>query len=115
MPYLFDIILNINVFCGFGGMVMALTIKEVEDIALMARLNLKEEEREDFAQQLSLILDYSNLLHKLNTDNVEPLTYVLPVYNVFRDDVVSPGSPREEILSNGPLLEDGQYKVPKIM
>ena len=94
---------------------MALTIKKVEDIALMARLNLKEEEKEDFAQQLNLILDYSNLLHKLNTDNVEPLTYVLPVYNVFRDDVVSPGSPREEILSNGPLLEDGQYKVPKIM
>jgi aspartyl-tRNA(Asn)/glutamyl-tRNA(Gln) amidotransferase subunit C len=107
--------LNINVFCGFGGMVMALTIKKVEDIALMARLNLKEEEREDFAQQLSLILDYTNSLHNIDTDNVEPLIHILPIYNVFRDDVVSPSSPRDEILLNGPLLEDGQYKVPKIM
>ncbi|NLX01128.1 MAG: Asp-tRNA(Asn)/Glu-tRNA(Gln) amidotransferase subunit GatC [Syntrophomonadaceae bacterium] len=94
---------------------MALTIKAVEDIALMARLKLKEEEKEDFARQLNLVLDYTNRLHELNTDNVEPLTHVLPVYNVFRDDVVCPSSPREEILSNGPLLEDGQYKVPKIM
>jgi len=100
---------------GFGGMVMALTIKAVEDIALMARLKLKEEEKEDFARQLNLVLDYTNRLHELNTDNVEPLTHVLPVYNFFRDDVVCPSSPREEILSNGPLLEDGQYKVPKIM
>ena len=94
---------------------MALTIKAVEDIALMARLKLKEEEKEDFARHLNLVLDYTNRLHELNTDNVEPLTHVLPVYNVFRDDVVCPSSPREEILSNGPLLEDGQYKVPKIM
>jgi aspartyl-tRNA(Asn)/glutamyl-tRNA(Gln) amidotransferase subunit C len=96
-------------------MVMALTIKEVEDIALLARLNLKEEEKENFTRQLNLVLDYTNRLHKLDTNNVEPVTYVLPVYNVFRDDVVCLSSPREEILSNGPLLEDGQYKVPKIM
>ncbi|MBP8819530.1 MAG: Asp-tRNA(Asn)/Glu-tRNA(Gln) amidotransferase subunit GatC [Syntrophomonadaceae bacterium] len=94
---------------------MALNIKEVEEIAFLARLNLKEEEKEDFARHLNLVLDYTNRLHELNTDNVEPLTHVLPVYNVFRDDVVCPSSPREEILSNGPLLEDGQYKVPKIM
>ncbi len=94
---------------------MALTIKEVEDIALLARLNLKEEEKENFTRQLNLVLDYTNRLHKLDTNNVEPVTYVLPVYNVFRDDVVCLSSPREEILSNGPLLEDGQYKVPKIM
>jgi aspartyl-tRNA(Asn)/glutamyl-tRNA(Gln) amidotransferase subunit C len=96
-------------------MVMALTIKEVEDIALMARLKLKEEEKEDFTLQLNRVLDYTNRLQELDTDMIEPLTYVLPVYNVFRDDMVCPSSPREEILSNGPLLEDGQYKVPKNM
>lgn len=94
---------------------MALTIKEVEDIAFMVRLKLKEEEKEDFTLQLNRVLDYTNRLQELDTDMIEPLTYVLPVYNVFRDDMVCPSSPREEILSNGPLLEDGQYKVPKIM
>jgi len=100
---------------GFGGMVMALTIKAVEDIALMARLKLKEEEKEDFTLQLNRVLDYTNRLQELDTDMIEPLTYVLPVYNVFRDAMVCPSSPREEMLSNGPLLEDGQCKVPKIM
>mgnify|MGYP001170231439 CR=1 FL=1 len=94
---------------------MALTIKEVDDIALLARLNIKEEEKEDFAQQLSLILDYTNRLQEINTDNVEPLVYILPVYNAFREDTVHPSTPRDEMLANGPLLEDGQYKVPKIL
>ncbi|HHV15518.1 MAG TPA: Asp-tRNA(Asn)/Glu-tRNA(Gln) amidotransferase subunit GatC [Gelria sp.] len=94
---------------------MALTIKEVEDIAFAARLNLTEEEKKDFVQQLSLILDYTNCLNELDTDNIEPLIYILPVYNVFRDDVICPSSPRDGIMSGGPLLEDGQYKVPKII
>lgn len=94
---------------------MALTSNEVEGIALLARLTLKEEEKKNFTEQLNLVLDYANRLNELNTDNVEPLTHILSVYNVFRDDIAAPSSPRDEILSNGPLLEDGQYKVPKIM
>lgn len=94
---------------------MALTIKEVEYVALLARLTLNEDEKKEFADQLSLILDYANRLNDVNTDNVEPLAHILPLYNVFRQDTVGPGSPRDKILSNGPLLEDGQYKVPKII
>lgn len=94
---------------------MALTIKEVEGIALLARLTLNEKEKRDFTEQLNLVLDYANRLNELNTDNVEPLTHILPVFNVFRDDIVSPSSPRDEMLANASLIEDGQYKVPKIM
>jgi aspartyl-tRNA(Asn)/glutamyl-tRNA(Gln) amidotransferase subunit C len=94
---------------------MALSIKEVEHVALLARLTLSGKEKEEFAGQLSLILDYANRLNDVNTDNIEPLAHILPVFNVFRDDTVTPGSPRDEILSNGPLVEDGQYKVPKIV
>ncbi|MEN6461578.1 MAG: Asp-tRNA(Asn)/Glu-tRNA(Gln) amidotransferase subunit GatC [Syntrophomonas sp.] len=39
----------------------------------------------------------------------------MPIYNVFREDIILPGSPREEILSNAPLVEENQYKVPKIV
>lgn len=94
---------------------MALTIKEVEHVALLARLQLKEEEKMVFAEQLSSILEYVDKLNELATDEVEPLTHILPVFNVFRPDEAKPGSPREEILANAPLVEDGQYKVPKIM
>lgn len=94
---------------------MALTIKEVEHVALLARLSLSENEKEVFGRQLSSILNYADQLNELDTDDVEPLTHILPVFNVFRDDIVRPGSPRTEILSNAPLLEENQYKVPKIM
>ncbi|HBQ86875.1 MAG TPA: Asp-tRNA(Asn)/Glu-tRNA(Gln) amidotransferase subunit GatB [Syntrophomonas sp.] len=94
---------------------MALTIKEVEHVALLARLSLSDEEKALFSRQLSSILEYVDQLNELDTDDVEPLTHILPVFNVFREDVVRPGSVREEILSNAPLLEENQYKVPKIM
>lgn len=94
---------------------MALTINEVEGIALLARLTLKEEEKNNFTEQLNLVLNYANRLNEINTDNVEPLTHILPVYNVFRDDNTAPSSPRDEMMANGSLVEDGQYKVPKIM
>lgn len=94
---------------------MALTIKEVEHVALLARLELDDFEKELFAQQLSSILEYVDKLNELDTDGVEPLAHILPVYNIFRKDEVKPGSSREEILANAPLVEDGQYKVPKIM
>ncbi len=94
---------------------MALTIKEVEHVALLARLELNDDEKHLFAEQLSSILEYVDKLNELPTDGVEPLTHILPVYNVFRQDEIKPGSPREEILANAPLVEDGQYKVPKIM
>jgi len=94
---------------------MALTIKEVEHVALLARLSLSEAEKEKFASQLSTILDYADKLNLLTTDGVEPLTHILPISNVMRPDEATPSMPREEIISNAPLAEDGQYKVPKII
>lgn len=94
---------------------MSLTIDEVEHVALLARLILNDKEKEEFAGQLSLILDYVNRLNEINTDEIEPLTHILPLYNVFREDIAEASPSRDEILANGPLLEDGQYKVPKIV
>jgi len=94
---------------------VALTIKEVEHVAMLARLSLSQQEKETFAVQLGTILEYASTINQLNTDGVEPLDHILPVFNVFREDQVEPSAPREEILSNGPLIEDGQYRVPKIL
>jgi len=94
---------------------MALTIKEVEHVAMLARLSLSEDEKKRFGEQLSSILNYADTLNVLPTDDVEPLTHILPVKNVFRADEARPGTPREEMLANAPLADEGQYKVPKIM
>jgi len=94
---------------------MALTVKEVEHVALLARLSLNEDEKKNFAEQLSSILNYADTLKLLPTEGVEPLTHILPVSNVFRADEVKPSMPREEIIANAPQAEAGQYKVPKII
>lgn len=94
---------------------MALTIKEIEEVALLARLNLDDKEKELFLGQLNSILDYVDVLNQLPTVDVEPLIHILPTENVFRQDIKRPSVSREEILANAPLVEEGQYKVPKII
>ncbi|MGE5543897.1 MAG: Asp-tRNA(Asn)/Glu-tRNA(Gln) amidotransferase subunit GatC [Bacillota bacterium] len=94
---------------------MALTIREVEHVALLARLNLTAEEKEIYAQQLSSILDFFEMLNRLPTDGVEPLAHVLPLFNVMREDQTRPSLPKDEAMANAPLSEDGQFKVPRIV
>jgi len=94
---------------------MALSIEEVQHVALLARLNLNQAEQERYADQLGSILQYVDKLNQLDSEGIEPLDHILPVFNVFRPDQVSPSPGREEILANAPLVEEGQYKVPKII
>lgn len=95
---------------------MLLTREEVEHVAALARLKLSDEEKERFAEQLTAILDYMSRLNDLDTSKIEPLTHVLPLSNVFRDDGVSPEETnRDDILANAPLEENGCFKVPRIV
>lgn len=94
---------------------MALTRKEVDHVAMLARLKLTEEEKERFGEQLGAILNYMEVLDQLDTRDVEPLAHVLPLSNVFREDRARHQVAREEILANAPLEENGQFKVPKII
>ena len=92
-----------------------LSPEEINDLANLVRLDLSAEEKIAYAQQLTLILNYVEKLNELDTEGVEPLAHILPLYNVLRPDEAFPASNQEEILANAPLLEDGQYKVPRII
>jgi aspartyl-tRNA(Asn)/glutamyl-tRNA(Gln) amidotransferase subunit C len=70
---------------------------------------------EKMNEQLNSILDYIDVLNKVNTDGVQPTAHVLPMKNVMREDVVQPSLPRELALSNAPEKEDGYFKVPKVV
>lgn len=94
---------------------MALSIELVEHVALLARLALSDAEKKAFAEQLGMILEYADRINALDTEGVEPLDHILPIHNIFREDRVQASPPREEMLANGPLMEEGQYKVPKII
>ncbi|MDN5347168.1 MAG: aspartyl-tRNA(Asn)/glutamyl-tRNA(Gln) amidotransferase subunit [Clostridia bacterium] len=94
---------------------MAITLKEVEHVALLARLYLSEEEKQAYTQQLNSILEYMQKLNELDTAAVEPTAHVLPLKNVLRDDEVRPGLPREKALAGAPEAQDGQFKVPRVV
>lgn len=92
-----------------------LTKKQVEHVALLGRLELSEEEKETYANQLSAILEYIETLNKLDTENVPPTAHVLPLKNVFREDQVCTHMSNEKALSNAPDKEGNYFRVPKIV
>ncbi|GLX66398.1 aspartyl/glutamyl-tRNA(Asn/Gln) amidotransferase subunit C [Paenibacillus glycanilyticus] len=94
---------------------MSITIKDVEHVANLARLELSNEEKEQFTGQLNAILKYAEKLNSLDTDNVEPTSHVLPITNVMREDITRESLPIEKVLLNAPDEEDGQIKVPAVL
>jgi aspartyl-tRNA(Asn)/glutamyl-tRNA(Gln) amidotransferase subunit C len=94
---------------------MALTRDEVLHVADLARLSLAPEEIEVVTRQLNDILAYVEKLQELDTEGVEPLAHVIPVFNVFREDAVAAGLDRDAALSNAPAREEGAFVVPRII
>ncbi|MGI6092548.1 MAG: Asp-tRNA(Asn)/Glu-tRNA(Gln) amidotransferase subunit GatC [Veillonellaceae bacterium] len=94
---------------------MKITRKDVENVALLSRLEISESDIETVTKQLNAILEYVDVLNKVDTTNVQPTAHVLPLNNVMRKDEVRPSLPRELALSNAPEQEDGYFKVPKIV
>ncbi|MEK3884057.1 Asp-tRNA(Asn)/Glu-tRNA(Gln) amidotransferase subunit GatC [Paenibacillus sp. PL2-23] len=94
---------------------MSITVKDVEHVANLARLELSEAEKAQFTEQLNAILKYAEKLNELDTEQVEPTSHVLPITNVMRDDVRKESLPIEKVLLNAPDEEDGQIKVPAVL
>mgnify|MGYP001041918406 CR=1 FL=1 len=93
---------------------MKLSIQEVEHIADLARLQLTEAEKQQYAAQLSDILDYAEKLEELDTEHIPPTASVLVVPLRLRKDQARPGLSQEEVLRNAKGTQDGQFKVPPV-
>jgi aspartyl-tRNA(Asn)/glutamyl-tRNA(Gln) amidotransferase subunit C len=94
---------------------MKVTITDVEYIAQLARLAYSDEEKQKFTEQFNTILEYIETLNELNTDNVEPLSHVIELSNVVREDEVKPSLPVDEVLKNAPAKTEEFFKVPKVL
>ncbi|MFQ5456708.1 MAG: Asp-tRNA(Asn)/Glu-tRNA(Gln) amidotransferase subunit GatC [Nitrospirota bacterium] len=92
-----------------------ITRKEVEHIAKLARLGLSDKERHTFCIQLSRILEYVNKLNELDTSKVEADSHLLPLKNLFREDMAGVSLDREEALKNAPEKKNEFFSVPKII
>lgn len=88
---------------------------DIEKVARLARLELSEEEKVTFGNQLEQVLNYMEQLNRLDTTGVEPTSHAIPIFNVFKEDEVKPSFPQEEVLAIAPNGEEGYFKVPKII
>lgn len=85
----------------------------MENVEILAKLALTEEERKKAKEKMQEMLDYIDKLNELDTDGIEPLSHTFSMGNVFREDVVTNGDDRDEILANAPAKKDGAFMVPK--
>lgn len=94
---------------------MKLSREEVEHIAELGRLNLSEEEKARYQDQLSAILEYFESLREVDTSAIPPTASVLSLRSVMRPDQARPSLPRAEVLANAPASVEGQFRVPGVL
>ena len=85
----------------------------MENVEILAKLALTEEERKKAKEKMQEMLDYVDKLNELDTDGIEPLSHTFSMGNVFREDVVTNEDDRDAMLDNALKCKDGQYQVPK--
>lgn len=89
-----------------------LTVAEIDRIARLARLSLRDDEKARYARQLSAILDYAAELEKVDVEDIPPTATVLAVHNVMREeDAVFGSMPRDDALANAPSTDGINFIV----
>ena len=94
---------------------MPVSNDQVRHIAKLARIAMSDEEIERLAPELNNILGWVEQLGEVNIDGVEPLTAVIDQKLRLRDDVVTDGNIRDEVLANAPEAQHGFFAVPKVI
>jgi aspartyl-tRNA(Asn)/glutamyl-tRNA(Gln) amidotransferase subunit C len=94
---------------------MSVTIKDVEHIAKLANLEFTDAEKNKYTQQMNQMLAYVEQMNKLDTGDVEPLSHVIELSNVFRADEAKQGISTEDALRNAPSKDEHFFKVPKVI
>ena len=94
---------------------MNVTEQDLTTTAHLSRLAIPAAEKDNALKTLGDFLTYVDNLSDVDTKDVQPTTYALPIENVFRADEVRPSLSNEAALSNAPLHENGYFKVPNVL
>ena len=93
----------------------ALTRKDVDEIALLARLALSDAEADKLCGELSAILEHMQKLAALDARGVEPMTHAVPMNLRLRDDEVEPSLPVNDAVGQAPDRAADFFQVPRIL
>lgn len=94
---------------------MAISKEEIVHIAKLASLNLTEAEIEKYANDMTDILEYANMINSVNTDAVNETIGANENYNVFRKDEIKESVNRDVLLQNAPSKDEGMFRIPKVI
>lgn len=94
---------------------MSLSADEVRKLALLARLDLSDDEVTNVRPQLDSILAFVEQLTELDTTDVEPMTTALDVDNRWREDRQMDGLTNQQALANAPSQSEGCFLVPPVL
>lgn len=94
---------------------MSLSRDDVQHVAQLARLSFSEEEQARMADEMSQILDYVEKLNELDTSGVPPMSHVLDVTNVYREDSIEARIDQEQALAPAPDSDGHYFRVPKVV
>lgn len=94
---------------------MELSRDQVQKIAMLARLELTEEEETRLARQLGQILEYIETLQEIDTTDVAPTAHIVDSENPMREDRVTNAPQADAMLANAPERDGDHFKVPKII
>ena len=94
---------------------MSVDTNTVRKIASLARIAVTDGEVEAMTGELNNILGWVEQLGEVDTDGVEPLATVIDLKLRLRDDAVTDGNIRDEVLANAPEAQHGFFAVPKVI
>ena len=94
---------------------MQIDKKTVDELAQLARLDFKDEAKEEIINDLNKILDFVDKLNELDTENMEPLIYMSEETNRWREDEVKQTVTQDEGLKNAPKHDSDYFKSPKVI
>jgi aspartyl-tRNA(Asn)/glutamyl-tRNA(Gln) amidotransferase subunit C len=93
----------------------AISREEVAHLARLSRLAVTEQELDQFAGQLDVILQSVARIGDVAADDIPPTSHSVPLTNIYRDDVVTPCLTQQEALSGAPDSAEGRFRVPRIL
>jgi aspartyl-tRNA(Asn)/glutamyl-tRNA(Gln) amidotransferase subunit C len=96
-------------------MMAAISREEVAHLARLSRLAVTEQELDQFAGQLDVILQSVARVGEVAADDIPPTSHSVPLTNVYRDDVQQPCLTQDEALSGAPDAFEGRFRVPRIL
>jgi aspartyl-tRNA(Asn)/glutamyl-tRNA(Gln) amidotransferase subunit C len=87
---------------------------DIDHVALLARLDLTDEERTQLKTQLGAILEHAAKVGEVAAADVTPTASPNPAVNVFREDAPEPSITHDAAMQNAPAQAGGRFMVPKI-